>query len=98
MAREWVIKDYSGYQGLTLQDCEIQNAGPGEVRLRIEAFALNWGDMDLMLDRYSFSFEKFPARIGMEAAGIVGPFEGSKARQVLVPDLSTLEQFLRNDS
>ena len=35
MAREWVIKDYSGYQGLTLQDCEIQNAGPGEVRLRI---------------------------------------------------------------
>ena len=71
MAREWVIKDYSGYQGLTLQDCEIQNAGPGEVRLRIEAFALNWGDMDLMLDRYSFSFEKFPARIGMEAAGIV---------------------------
>ena len=71
MAREWVIKDYSGYQGLTLQDCEIQNAGPGEVRLRIEAFALNWCDMDLMLDRYSFSFEKFPARIGMEAAGIV---------------------------
>ena len=34
----------------------------------------------------------------MEAAGIVGPFEGSKARQVLIPDLSTLEQFLRNDS
>jgi NADPH:quinone reductase-like Zn-dependent oxidoreductase len=27
--------------------------------------------MDLMLDRYSFSFKNFPARIGMEAAGIV---------------------------
>ena len=24
-----------------------------------------------MLDRYSFSFNNFPARIGMEAAGIV---------------------------
>ena len=34
----------------------------------------------------------------MEAAGIVGPFEGSKARQVLIPDLSTLEQFLRNEN
>jgi len=39
--------------------------------LRIEAFALNWGDNDLMHDRYSFSFSGFPARIGMEAAGIV---------------------------
>jgi NADPH:quinone reductase-like Zn-dependent oxidoreductase len=71
LAREWVIKEYSGYQGLTLQDCNIDSVGPGEIRLRVEAFALNWGDMDLMLDRYSFSFATFPARIGMEAAGIV---------------------------
>ncbi len=71
MAREWVINDYSGYKGLLLQQCKPQKAGPGEILLRIEAFALNWGDMDLMLDRYSFSFKTFPARIGMEAAGIV---------------------------
>ncbi len=30
----------------------------------------------------------------LEAAGIVGPFEGSKARQVLVPDEYSLEQLL----
>jgi len=30
----------------------------------------------------------------LEAAGIVGPFEGSKARQVLMPDEYALEQFL----
>ncbi|MCB0380218.1 MAG: DNA translocase FtsK [Flavobacteriales bacterium] len=30
----------------------------------------------------------------MEAAGIIGPFEGSKARQVLITDSATLEQFL----
>ena len=71
MAREWVINGYDGYPGLVLQGCEPGTAGPGEVRLRIEAFALNWGDMDLMLDRYSFSFPKFPARIGMEATGII---------------------------
>ena len=69
--REWVIKDYSGYKGLVLQDCDMEEAGPGDVRLRIEAFALNWGDADLMLDNYSFSFPKFPARIGMEACGII---------------------------
>ena len=34
----------------------------------------------------------------LEAAGIVGPFEGSKARQVLVPDLMALEQLLANET
>ena len=34
----------------------------------------------------------------LEAAGIVGPFEGSKARQVLVPDMASLEQLLNNES
>lgn len=34
----------------------------------------------------------------LEAAGIVGPFEGSKARQVLVPDIYSLEQLLENET
>jgi S-DNA-T family DNA segregation ATPase FtsK/SpoIIIE len=34
----------------------------------------------------------------LEAAGIVGQFEGSKARQVLVPDLLSLEQLLENEN
>jgi len=33
----------------------------------------------------------------LEAAGIVGPFEGSKARQVLITDLQSLEQYLENE-
>ncbi len=32
----------------------------------------------------------------LEAAGIIGPFEGSKARQVLIPDEMALEQLLEN--
>lgn len=32
----------------------------------------------------------------LEAAGVVGPFEGSKARQVLIPDEASLEQFLNS--
>ncbi|WP_422079964.1 DNA translocase FtsK 4TM domain-containing protein [Ulvibacterium sp.] len=34
----------------------------------------------------------------LEAAGIVGPFEGSKARQVLVSDIYALDQLLNNES
>ena len=33
----------------------------------------------------------------LEAAGIVGPFEGSKARQVSVPDLQALDQLLADE-
>ncbi len=34
----------------------------------------------------------------LEAAGIVGPFEGSKARQVLVTDMMALDQLLNNET
>ncbi|MBA4276137.1 DNA translocase FtsK [Flavobacterium sp.] len=33
----------------------------------------------------------------LEAAGIVGPFEGSKARNVNIPDMSSLDQFFNNE-
>ena len=33
----------------------------------------------------------------LEAAGIVGPFEGSKARGVLIQDLSSLDHFFNNE-
>ncbi len=33
----------------------------------------------------------------LEAAGIVGSFEGSKARSVNIPDLVALEHFFRNE-
>ncbi|PLW83630.1 hypothetical protein CWI75_04575 [Kineobactrum sediminis] len=71
MHKAWVIHDYSGFEELSLEQFPDEKPGPGEVRLRVEAFALNWGDMDLMENRYSYSFSSFPARIGMEAAGIV---------------------------
>jgi len=33
----------------------------------------------------------------LEAAGIVGPFEGSKARKVLIPDVIALDNFFNNE-
>lgn len=71
MSREWVISAYEGYEALTLRSCEKALPGPKDVRLRMEAFALNWGDNDLMHDKYSFSFTALPARVGIEGCGIV---------------------------
>lgn len=69
--QEWVLTEYSGISGLQLRQYTPSDPGPGEVRLKVEAFALNWGDMDLMQGRYSFNFSELPARIGCEAVGIV---------------------------
>ena len=33
----------------------------------------------------------------LEAAGIVGPFEGSKAREVLINDIASLNAFLQEE-
>lgn len=46
MAREWVITAYEGFEGLQLQECDPQEPKATQIRLRIEAFALNWGDND----------------------------------------------------
>ncbi len=69
--REWVLAEYAGLDGLELREYTPESPGSGEVRLRVEAFALNWGDMDLMQGRYSFNFSELPARVGCEAVGIV---------------------------
>ena len=49
MHRAWVIHSYNGYENLSLEEFDEEIPGPGEIRLRIEAFALNWGDMDLLM-------------------------------------------------
>ncbi len=34
----------------------------------------------------------------LETAGVIGPFKGSKAREVIIRDILTLEQFLKKDT
>lgn len=96
MPREWVIDEYSGFEGLRLQECQVEEPGPEDVRLRVEAFALNWGDADLMNDQYSFSFPSFPARVGIEAAGIVEAV-GSEVEGIAIGErYGTLPYFYDN--
>ena len=63
------------------------------MRLKIEAFALNWGDADLVSNHYSFSFSHLPARVCIEAAGIVEAI-GSDVKGIEIGDrYSTLQYF-----
>lgn len=96
MPRAWRIHDYSGHQGLRLEEEPLEEPGAGEIRLRVEAFALNWGDQDLMKDNYSFSFPKLPARVGIEAAGIIDAIGPGVAGFTLGERVSTLPYFYDN--
>lgn len=55
------------------------------------------GSASLLQRRLNLGYNRAGRLIDqMEAVGIVGPNQGSKARQVLIPDESTLEQFLKD--
>jgi len=69
--RECVFARHTGIGGLQFLDPAPQDAGPGEVRLRVEAFALNRDDMGRMPGRYSVNFGTLPARL--ERAASTGP-------------------------
>ncbi len=54
------------------------------------------GSTSLIQRRFSIGYNRAGRIVDqLEAAGIVGPFEGSKARQVLIPDEASLEHVLK---
>ncbi len=64
------IHSFSGIDGISLDGVEMPEPKGSEVRIKVDAFALNYGDFGLMEDDYVFSLE-LPACFGDEATGIV---------------------------
>lgn len=55
------------------------------------------GSTSLIQRKFSIGYNRAGRLMDqLEAAGVVGPFEGSKARQVLIPDEYSLEQLLNS--
>ncbi len=106
------ITDFIGNQrgytsALMLPEFEEENSGAKDVDLQQkddlfeDAARLivmqQQGSTSLIQRKFSIGYNRAGRIIDqLEAAGIVGPFEGSKARQVLIPDDYALEQFLNN--
>ena len=61
---------WGGPEALTVEDVETRQPGPGEVRIRVEASAVNFTDTLIVAGKYQFK-PKLPHIPGHELAGIV---------------------------
>ena len=93
-----LLPEYVGEEGGTNLDIDISDRD----KLFREAAEIivtaQQGSASLLQRKLKLGYNRAGRIIDqLEAAGIVGPFEGSKARQVLVPDLVALDQLLENE-
>ncbi|MEN8137660.1 MAG: DNA translocase FtsK [Bacteroidota bacterium] len=93
MLPEYVGDDSTGSSNIDIGDRDpkfdeaarlIVNAQQGSASLLQRKLKLGYNRAGRIVDQ-------------LEAAGIIGPFEGSKARQVLIPDEASLQQLLNNE-
>ncbi len=94
----YLLPEYVGEEGGTNLDIDISDRD----KLFREAAEIivtaQQGSASLLQRKLKLGYNRAGRLIDqLEAAGIVGGFEGSKARQVLVPDLAVLDQLLENE-
>ena len=70
LSKTALFRKYGGPECLEIELTAIPRPGPGEVRLKVDAFALNRADL-LMLNNQHYTIPVFPSRIASEAAGVV---------------------------
>jgi NADPH:quinone reductase-like Zn-dependent oxidoreductase len=96
MSRAVVFDEIGGPEVLKIVEVEVGSPGPGEVRLRVEAFGVNRVDQMLRTGVYAYPAPLPGSRLGVEAAGVVdalGPGVHGLAvgAEVLVTDIPRME-------
>src|SRR5690606_7407136 len=88
---EFVGESASGGSG-TFDDEDKDNLFDDAARIIVSS---QQGSASLLQRKMKIGYNRAGRLIDqMEQAKIIGPFEGSKARQVLITDIATLEQYL----
>ena len=92
------LPEYIGEEGGTNLDIDIEDRDK-LFREAAEVLVIaQQGSASLLQRKLKLGYNRAGRLIDqLEAAGIVGPFEGSKARQVLVSDLQALDSLLENE-
>ncbi|KAB1067645.1 DNA translocase FtsK [Tamlana haliotis] len=94
----YLLPEYVGEEGGTSLDIDISDRDKLFKDAAIVIVTAQQGSASLLQRKLKLGYNRAGRIIDqLEAAGIVGPFEGSKARQVLVPDLIALDQHLENE-
>jgi NADPH2:quinone reductase len=86
------FKQYGDFSGIHLDDIPLKEPGQGEVRIKVEAFSLNYGDFELFANHYTFGLT-LPARIGGECSGVIDAMGPGVSGFQIGDKVSTLPMF-----
>ena len=93
-----LLPEYLGEEGGTSLDIDISDRDKLFKDAAEIIVIAQQGSASLLQRKLKLGYNRAGRLIDqLEAAGIVGNFEGSKARQVLIQDLAALEQLLENE-
>ncbi len=94
----YLLPEYVGEENGTGVDIDIADRDKLFKDAAVVIVTAQQGSASLLQRKLKLGYNRAGRLIDqLEAAGIVGPFEGSKARQVLITDLAALDQHLENE-
>jgi len=94
-----LLPEYSGEESGTGLDIDVSERDKLFTQAAEVIVTAQQGSASLLQRKLKLGYNRAGRIIDqLEAAGIVGHFEGSKARQVLVPDLLALEKHLNDEN